>query len=81
MRGYEQLEQYFKSEPAVAYVHVICRKSFTDTRLHTRKVSNDQSVQPERSMRSNVETFNWKEDCFMCEKRAAVDDAIFGDMA
>ena len=81
MRGDEQLEQYLKSEPTVAYIHVICRKSYTDTRLHTRKVGNDQSGQPERSIRSNEESFNWKEDCFLCGKRAAVDNAIFGDMA
>ena len=30
MRDDEQLERYLKSESAVVYVHVICRKSYTD---------------------------------------------------
>ena len=33
IRGYEQLEWYLKSELAVVYVHVICRKSYIDTRF------------------------------------------------
>ena len=43
-------------------VHVNCRKRFTDPRTI-------EQVVPKKKLRSSIDhVFNWKDDCFLCDK-------------
>lgn len=57
---HKNIEQLVASESKIV-VHINCRKRFTDPR----------TIEPPvvKKLRSSVDyVFNWKEDCFLCEK-------------
>ena len=60
----EQLNQ-LKEANAAIYVHRTCRKSFVDI----RKLEQSQAPSAKRLRSSTDLTFDWKNCCFLCEKK------------
>ena len=53
-------------------VHQNCRRDFTDHKRGRNTEAEAEVVCPKR-LRSSFVPFNWKEDCMLCGKSAAVD--------
>lgn len=78
-RGDGDLTQYMACIPRIVNVHESCRILYNSERqceLHKRKSScvvPDPSESKVKVLRSSIEEFDWKQDCFLCTKPAAFD--------
>lgn len=69
-RGNKELHKYLSETSGTVLVHGECRRNYT-----VRRTSKDVETvpQPPKKLRSSTDSFNWKQDCFLCCKVAMVD--------
>ena len=77
-RGDNGLGVYLASNPAVVNVHEDCRREYhyiASQQLKRCASANDVSDDGEKVkfLRSSVESFQWKQNCFLCGKSAPID--------
>jgi len=76
-RNDHELTQYLRLKPSVLKVHNSCRRNYTSKRLFDQKCTKssdvDDTVVPQKSLRSSAPTFDWKINCFLCGKFCADD--------
>ncbi|KAG1655293.1 hypothetical protein GQR58_024613 [Nymphon striatum] len=75
IRKHENLEHQLKActeNNTIVSVHKNCRRDFTDIK-RTFTFSPNESPGPNKRLRSSIELFNWKGNCFLCAKRAVQD--------
>ena len=53
--------------------HEVCRRDFTDIKRSLPPVKVSEAVT--KRLRSSMEPFTWKENCFLCAKEAAIVDS------
>ena len=64
-------------EPDIVKVHVTCRLKFTSKRRYDQQstfATSGNDCAPPKTLRSSVDTFDWKQHCFLCGKVALLDD-------
>ena len=78
-RGDSYLTQHMSRNPGIVKVHESCRVLYNSDRKYDLLKRKSTSVEPDLSeshrkvLRSSSDVFDWKRDCFLCTKPAAVD--------
>ena len=78
LRRYVELNQYLKSKPGIVRVHSDCRREFTSKRRyeqHQRRNTASSDDPAVKHLRTKVDTFDWKHDCFYAV-RLLTDDSV-----
>ena len=55
-------------------VHTRCRSDYIKYRGFKDYDEDSEKMNPPKKTRSQSSTFQWKNDCFLCGYRAAIDD-------
>lgn len=76
-RGDGELFKYLSTNPTVVQVHQTCRRHYTYIPVDNLKrsfESDDYIAGPNKFLRSAGDPFDWRTNCFLCTKRAIVDN-------
>jgi len=77
-RGDHELTEYLMSDPLSVHVHESCLKQYVNVPMQQVKrpavIDGVQETGKVKFMRSGVDTFDWKRNCFLCGKLAVRDE-------